>query len=86
MDYRKRNRIKSIDFFDILKDSAGMKTMKDQIKKGHYLLNSKYNPIGANRVDYQIRGDLVNINHAGWRKASSHEINQLLEATKRTSL
>ena len=44
------------------------------IRKGSYVLNRKYSPAGANLVEFEIQGDQINVNYAGWRKATDSEI------------
>jgi hypothetical protein len=49
--------------------------------QGYYILNPKYQPTGANRVDIRLRIDAaaeVSVNHAPWREASEFEVDALI--------
>ncbi len=45
--------------------------------KGYYLINSKYAPIGANRVDFEVRGKFMSINFEPFREAEESDLDFL---------
>jgi hypothetical protein len=47
--------------------------------KGHYLINPKYAPTGANRVDFEVRGKFMSINYEAFREAEEKDLQYLWE-------
>jgi hypothetical protein len=37
--------------------------------KGYYLIDHRHAPIGANRIDFEVRGRFMSINHEPFREA-----------------